>query len=202
MAGTHPLAGSTGLWEDVIEDLEATAAEYAEDGWETVVCHPGDVTPLPTASAVVNDVAVDRLGLDLLLPGNEFEAVTDAVEGVSFEEYDAYRGESGSVVFAVIVMKGDDDTAVCFPIYYDADDARVMLKRASEAGELRTYLRPLDDSQRVVFSHADPERLFPEGFDPTAVDEQRLIAAEGGDSQHPLTEQDLDQLREQFDDEE
>ncbi len=181
MAGTHPLTGATGLWEDVIDDLEATAAEYAEDGWETVVVHPGDVTPLPTKTAVLNEADVDRLGFDVLLPGDEFEAVAETVENTTFGEYDAYRGESGSLVFAVVVMKSDDDTAVCFPIYYDADDAGIMLKRAAEQAELRTYLRPLDDSERVVFVHAAPERLFPAEFDPDAVDERQLLAAASDD---------------------
>lgn len=195
MAGTHPLAGATDLWEDVIDDLEATAREYEADGWETVVCHPGDVTPLPTTTALVNGVDVDRIGLDLLVPGNEYEQLAEAVEGVSFDEYDAFRAESGSLVFLVVVMKGDDGTAVCFPIYYDADDAEIMLKRAYEGGQLRTYLRPLDDSERVVFAHGDPERLAPTDFDPEEVDEESLLAAEGSDqSRYPLGGDDLEQL--------
>lgn len=193
------MAGATDRWQDVIDDLEATAAEYAEQGWETVVIHPGDVTPLPTPTALLNGVDVDRVGLDLLVPDNEFEELTEAVEGVSFDQYDAYRGESGSVVFAVVVMKGDDDTAVCFPLYYDTESARVMLKRAVEREELRTYLRPLDDSQRVVFAHADPERLVPESFDPEDVDEQSLLDADGQQSRFPLDGEDMAAMRDEID---
>jgi hypothetical protein len=47
---------------------------------------------------------------------------------------------------------------------------------------MRTYLRPLDDSERVVFSQANPDNLLPEGFDPESVDEAAILSdAAGGD---------------------
>ena len=191
MAGSHPLSGATELWEAVIDDMEATAAEYEADGWETVTCHPGDVVPLPTRTALLNGVDVDRVGLDVLVPGNEFETLTVAVEDETFAEYDAFRAENGPVVFLVIAMKGES-VVVLFPVYYDTQQAEIMLKRVAERGELRTYLRPLDDSERVVFSQSEPERLLPTDFDPTDVDEAAVLDAEGGDeSRFPLTGSEL-----------
>ena len=52
-------------WSAVIEDMEATAAEYRERGWTALELHPGD------------SVLVDsdrRTGLDVVLPGPEFES--------------------------------------------------------------------------------------------------------------------------------
>ncbi|MFC6725160.1 hypothetical protein ACFQE1_12435 [Halobium palmae] len=43
----HPLSGALDAWERVVDDMEATAAEYREEGWETLELHPGDVTPIP-----------------------------------------------------------------------------------------------------------------------------------------------------------
>lgn len=192
MAGTHPLAGATDRWEAVIEDLEATAAEYEAEGWETITCHPGDVTPLPTTTALLNGVDVDRLGLDVVLPGDEFEAVAAAVADATFDEYDAYRAETDSLVFLVIAMKSAE-TVVLFPVYYDPEQAGIVLKRVAERGELRTYLRPLDDAERVVFSQAEPERLLPADFDPDEVDEEALLADAGSDqSRYPLAADDLE----------
>ncbi len=151
------------LWEDVLSDMEATAAEYREAGWKTLELHPGDVTALPTRSS---EGHTDRLGLDVLLPGDEFRELEGVVDGPHFDEYDAYRAQEGDVVFLVIAMKAPDSTTVVvFPLYYSVTEAAPMLRGVARRGEMRTYLRPLDDSRRVVFAQDDPAMLLPEGFD-------------------------------------
>lgn len=163
MAGSHPLAGVEGFWDDVMADMEATAAEYRDAGWDVLELHPGDVTPLPTASA---DAEADRVGLDVLLPGDEFTAVEGRVGGATFDEYDAYRAEEGGVVFLVLAMKAAEaGEAVVFPLYYARSEAETMLRRVAERGEMRTFLRPLDDARRVVFSQREPGSLLPATFD-------------------------------------
>jgi hypothetical protein len=34
------------FWDEVVDDMEATAAEYEEAGWDALLLHPGDVTPV------------------------------------------------------------------------------------------------------------------------------------------------------------
>lgn len=167
MAGSHPLAGYTEFWDDVMADMEATAEEYREAGWDVLELHPGDVTPLPNVSTDGTGIEVDRTGFDVLLPGDEFAAAQDLLEGTetAFDEYDAYRAQRSEVVFLVVVMKAEAaGEAVAFPLYYAEEQAEPMLERADAAGELRAYLRPLDDSERVVFSLSAPETLYPEDW--------------------------------------
>ncbi|MEZ3144600.1 hypothetical protein [Halobaculum sp. MBLA0143] len=177
MSESHPLAGARDAWEAVVDDMAATAAEYRDAGFETLALHPGDVTVLPTPAAAAGDIEIDRLGLDVLLPGDEFESLQGAVADHEFEAYDAYRAGEGGLVFLVIAMKSvDDSLAVLFPVYYEVSTAQLMLARVADRGEMRTYLRPLDDSERVVFSQSDPENLLPEGFDPKSVDEETIVS--------------------------
>jgi hypothetical protein len=192
MAGRHPLSGAMDFWEEVVDDMEATAEEYRDAGWETLELHPGDVTALPTAAAAASDMDIERTGLDVLLPGDEFEELQSAVEGHEFTEYDAYRASENDVVFLVIAMKSTDgELAVLFPLYYAVSEAKVMLSRTAERGEMRTFLRPLDDSERVVFSQQEPDNLLPDGFDPAAVDEDEVGADLPPELEDPLSE-DLD----------
>ena len=182
MAGSHPLTGVQDRWEAVVEDMEATAAEYRENGWTALELHPGDVTALPTASAGAKS---DRTGLDVLLPGDEFRELEDLVEGVTFDEYDAYRGEEGDVVFLVVAMKAPEEgLVVVFPLYYALREAGEMLERVEERGELRTYLRPLDDSRRVVFSQFDPANLLPADY---GEEDGEAEAAEDADGEPETT---------------
>ncbi|GAB7093986.1 hypothetical protein JCM30237_11380 [Halolamina litorea] len=161
MSPGHPLQGMTDLWENTVEDMEATAAELREAGWETVELHPGAVTPLPRLETE-DGYEDDRTGFDVMAPGNEFADVQDAVDGAEFDEYEAYNAQTNGVVFAVVVMKAEAaERAVLIPIYYKVDDAEETVRRIEESGESRLYVRPLDDSERVLFVQQHPEALLP-----------------------------------------
>lgn len=164
MDQSHPLTGVMDFWDDVIDDMEATADEYREADWDVHELHPGDVTPLPAGPDGQGGFVDDRVGLDVLVPGNEFRELEAIVEDATFDEYDAYRAEKGGVVFVVVAMKADDaGVAVLFPIYYRVDQAGEMLPRVRDRGELRTFIRPLHDERRVVFSQQEPEPFYPVG---------------------------------------
>lgn len=166
MSDSHPLSGAESAWEAVIDDAESTAAEYRESGWTVTELHPGDVTPLPAGQTDEDEYVDDRTGLDVLLPGDEFRAVEELVDDAEFDEYDAYTAREGPISFVVLVMKASDvSQAVVFPLYYRADRAQETLRRAREHGEMRTYLRPLSDERRVVFTQSDPDPFFVEGED-------------------------------------
>lgn len=155
----HPLVGHGDRWEQVVEEMEATAAEYREAGWETQALHPGDVVPLPPTWDPDSD---DQVGFDVLVPGSEFEALEELVDGATFDAYEAYRAKAGDVVFVVVVMQASDDgKAVVYPLYYRRSRASELIDRARTDGETRTYVRPLSDERRVVFTHEGPEALLP-----------------------------------------
>jgi hypothetical protein len=158
----HPLADTVDRWEAVIDDMEATAADYREAGWTAVELHPGDVTPLPPARGgdALDD---DRVGLDVLVPDNEFDTVETQADGTAFDSYDAYRAQVGSVVFAVAAIESTaTELVVLVPLYYRAADAQEMARRALDRGRLDLFVRPLADDRRVVFSQTEPQLLLPE----------------------------------------
>jgi hypothetical protein len=161
----HPLAGLVDRWEAVLDDMEATATDYRENGWTVVELHPGDVTPLPPAMGgeALDD---DRVGLDVLVPDNEFEEVETAAADATFDSYDAYRAQAGSVVFAVVAVEATaSELAVLVPLYYRAADAKEMARRALDRGRLDLFVRPLADDRRVVFGQEEPELILPESTD-------------------------------------
>jgi hypothetical protein len=158
----HPLAGSVDRWEAVIDDMEATATEYREAGWTAVELHPGDVTPLPPVQGgeALDD---DRVGLDVLVPDNEFDAVERVADAATFDSYEAYRAQAGSIVFAVAAIEATaSEEVVLVPLYYRAADAQEMTRRALERGRLELFVRTLSNDRSVVFSQTEPQLLLPE----------------------------------------
>lgn len=156
-ASHHP--GVQAFWNDFLDDARATADEYRENDWEVQFVHPGAVTPLPAGSGDVRD---ERVGLDVLSPGDEFRAVEEMADAAAFSEFDAYRAERDGVVFLVVVMKAPETgQAVVLPVYYVVSEAGETIRLVRERDEMRLYVRPLSDERRVVFTQEDPELLLP-----------------------------------------
>jgi len=144
-------------WDRAMADMEATAAEYREDGWNVLELHPGDVVALGPDRA-------DRWGLDLLVADDEFDDLVAWVEaeGSRFDACEVYRAESGGVLYLLVAMQDPDaDRVVLFPVYYDPSRATGMLSAARDAGEMRIHLHPLATEPVVTFTQSDPSLFAP-----------------------------------------
>ena len=131
-------------------DLEATAEEYREAGYEVLAIHPGDVTPLP-----------DDLALDVLAPGSEFEELEGLAEEFEVDEFAVYSAEDDGITFALVVAKDESrEAAVCCPVFYHETVATGLGARAEEAGIVNIVVRPLSDDSQVVFTLEEPRLLF------------------------------------------
>jgi len=138
-------------WNALMADAEATAEEYEEDGWETVLVHTGDVTPL----------SGDPFGLDVLAPGDEFETLEEIAGNVTFDTAHVYRNEAGDARFFVIVVEASgDDVAVVVPAFLSISQSDALEETATDEGVMYIHVRPLSDDARVTFSHDDPALFF------------------------------------------
>lgn len=139
----------TDSWLAFVDDLEATAEEYREQGYEVVEIHAGDVVPL-----------ADRVALDVLAPGSEFAALQKLVDEFDPDEFTVYKAEQGETTFAVIVAEDSDRRAVvCTSVFFHYSVARQFLENATEAGFFQVQIRPLSDDEHVVFRIDEPELL-------------------------------------------
>mgnify|MGYP006300909499 CR=1 FL=1 len=152
--GDHPAAAA---WKEVLGDMQATAASYEEDGWQTLQIHPGDVT--------VRDGDVDRrIGLDILIPDNEFASVRNRLEsGFALDDYEVFTAVDGGFVLLLLALRDHDrPEAVLVPAYYSAAsrDTESMFASATDRGWINTYLRRLD-GEYIEFTHEEPELFQP-----------------------------------------
>ena len=136
-------------WEAVVADMEATAEGYREADWSVLELHPGDVT-------------VDEQGLDVLVPGDEFETLESRTADAAFDTYEVYRAAESEMVFALVVLEDTEtERAVCCPIYYEREAIEGVRERIGD-GVLYTHIRPLNDDRMVTFSYEEPELFVPE----------------------------------------
>lgn len=155
----NPFPRVVDRWERVIEDMHATAEEYRDAGWTAVAVHPGDVTVVDPAD-IDPDSGYDlEAGLDVIVPGDEYDALRELVADRTFAEYELLRAVANEVVFAVVVLEADaDDAAVLVPTYYDLAEFTDL----REYDRLHTQVRGLGDGPVVTFTHEDPAPFFPE----------------------------------------
>jgi hypothetical protein len=106
-------------------------------------------------------------GLDVLAPGEEFEALETLTETATFDTSHVYRTDDGAARLLVVVVEGTlpesadgDDVAVVVPAFLSLDRAGPLQQRAREEGVMYTHVRPLSDDARVTFTHDDPALFF------------------------------------------
>ena len=165
---TNPFGRVVGPWEQVIDDMHATAEGYREDGLTVIECHPGDVATLtgePRTGAELAgqddpDTPDRRLGLDVVVPGNEFDDARSALTGPDPTYVDVFQATGNGMVFLLFGLQWSD-TVLLVPAYYDQSDEKALRDVTHESG-LSVYVRPLADDERVVFTLDDPEPCFPE----------------------------------------
>ena len=152
--GAGPTAKAMGRWDQVIADMEATAAEYEAAGYETIQLHPGDVT------VVGPDHGTPRL--DVLVPDNEHRELAAVFDDLTFEDSSVFRTREGSMVYLLVVEEAAEDVAVLYPAYYSTaeDGVTAAFEHAAETGRFRSVVRRLQGDP-FVFEHDDPAPFTP-----------------------------------------
>ncbi|WP_160134328.1 DUF7529 family protein [Halococcus salsus] len=144
-------------WAATLDDMEALAAEYADEGWETITVPAGHTAPEPPDSGVEG-----RFGLVYVIPGDRAEDVATAIEAGEFPRYDVYRNEAGGQVFLVTVLTDPDtETAVFVAGGFERRTSRSLLSAVQDAGVMYTHLQKLDGTPVGSFEHDDPGKFFP-----------------------------------------
>lgn len=160
MIGKLPEGPLREFWDDVLDDLEATAEEYDEAGWTTVTVDPGDV-------AFRSEDAFDRFGIELVLGDEEAAAVAEHVTApdASFDTCSVFQAPVEDVVFLVVVVEDPGrEVAILYPAFYDttSEDVQATLDLARERREMHTHLRDLGEEHLLTFTHDDVSLFLPE----------------------------------------
>lgn len=139
-------------WQNVIEEMETTAETYRDRGWTTVELHPGD------------SVFVDsdrRIGLDVVLSGNEYETLETAMAEHEFTDVEVFRAEQAGTVYLLIAEQAPESQTVIFvPAYYSLQDTEATRERVTDADELKLFCRRLSD-EYILFTHTAVEPFLP-----------------------------------------
>ncbi|MFC6991311.1 hypothetical protein ACFQH3_05725 [Haladaptatus sp. GCM10025707] len=138
-------------WEDLIDDMEATAAEYRELGWEVVTVYPAQVFP---------DMKLP--GFDILIADNDYAAAVEFTEENEVEEYDVYRAETDAIFFLAVMRDESNGRALLVPGYYSMEKGSELRGRIDDS--LTIALNRLKRDVAVSISLEQPAAFFPEAL--------------------------------------
>lgn len=152
----NPASDAMPYWDQVVEDMAATAMDYRDRGWEAHEIHPGDVG--------VHAGDVDRTGIELLAPDDEFDAMVAAFEDTTgFERAEVYRADTDGMVYAVVAFENPAaGVAVLAPMYYSPPEHDDFVAMVEAEGEVRIHVRPLDEREVLTFRVENPARFLPD----------------------------------------
>jgi len=106
--------------------------------------------------------ASDRFGFVHVVPGNEAEAVDEAVETGAFPKYQVFRKEVEGRVFMVTqLLDPDSSTALLIAGNFEMRHAAGLVKNSLQEGVTYTHLQKLDKTHLGSFRHDDVEKFFP-----------------------------------------
>lgn len=150
MSDSKRTSAMTQAWSNLMDDLENTADEYRERGWDVLPIHAGDVVTLP-----------DRVAIDVLAPGDEFETLQEMIGDFDPDNFSVYTGGSDTATFALVIAEDEDcSSAVCCPVFVMGPDVSELRNSSKQAGFVQIQIRPLSDDDSVVFRIDEPELLF------------------------------------------
>lgn len=160
MPDEHDLPASDTMpyWEQVVDDMAATAEEYRERGWRVVEIHPGDVSVFADAP--------DRTGIELVAPDDEFDDLAAAFDEVdAFDDAQVLRAATEGTLYAVVVLEDPGtETVTLLPIYYVPGEEEGFVEMMQTEGEVRIHVRPLDERRVLTFTSDDPSLFLPSDF--------------------------------------
>ncbi|GAB3667756.1 DUF7529 family protein [Halopiger thermotolerans] len=154
-------------WTELLEDAAGIAAEYGDDGWDTIVLEP-------VAVDAVSSGGDERGALEVVVSETEYGLLEALVErdDVTVDEAEVYYrpSEGDERRFALAVERDTASRiAVCLPLTYRLTEAETnaVFETALAEDELLVHVRSRDGAdadERVTFSHDDPT-LFLEDSD-------------------------------------
>lgn len=133
-------------WEHLVDDMEAIATGYRDEGATVLELHPGDVTT----------VTGPPFTLNVLIPDDEADGLETVLARATLQTGDVLRTTVDDLVFILLVFEATstDDIVLC-PAYYSETFGDRLRNRAAEGEEIVVRLRRLNDDTVVSLSCND-----------------------------------------------
>jgi len=144
-------------WIQLLEEMDAMAAELAAEGWETLTIPAGDAGPVTADQGYT-----DRHGYAYVVPGDAAERFAELFVPDGFPRTEVYRATTGEKLYLLTVfLDPSTQAAILLAGVLDRSDLGECRRVAEETGVMYSHVRKVDGTHLGSFEHEDPEPFFP-----------------------------------------
>jgi hypothetical protein len=145
-------------WVRLLDEMDAMAAEFDDDGWETLSIPAGDAAPVGPEEG-----HTDRHGYSYVVPGDAADRFATLFDSEGFPRTEVYRATTASYLFLLtVVLDPATETAILVAGALDRSDLETCRDHARADGQMYTHLFKVDGTHLGSFEHADYEPFFPD----------------------------------------
>ena len=153
-----PAVTTNDRWLQLLAEMETIAAEYEEDGWETLSIAAGDA-----AAVGPENGHVDGHGYVYVVPGDDAAAFEELFVPAGFPRTEVYRATTATHLFlATAFLDPSSETAIVLAGVLDRDGLADCERAARETGVMYSHLRKVDGTHLGSFEHDEPTLFFPD----------------------------------------
>ena len=145
-------------WERTLDDMDRTAEELENEGWDVLAVPAGS-----TAAEPPEDGPKGRFGFVHVVPGNFADEFREFVAAGEFPRFDVYRKEvEGHVYFVTALFAPEVNKAILIAGTYELRAAGPLYETAMGENEIYTHVQKLDQTTLGSFRHDAIEKFFPD----------------------------------------
>jgi hypothetical protein len=145
-------------WAQLLDEMDAMAADLDAKGWETLSIPAGD------AAAVDPDEGhTDRHGYSYVVPGDDADTFAELFEDNGFPKTEVYRATTASHLFLLTVfLDPSRDVAILLAGVLERGSLDACREAAQETGSMYSHVFRVDGTHLGSFEHDDPGPFFPD----------------------------------------
>ena len=144
-------------WAQLLEEMDAMAAELEAEGWETLTIPAGDAGPVGP-----DERYTDRHGYAYVVPGDAADRFAELFVPDGFPRTEIYRATAGGNLYLLSVFRDPEaETAILLAGVLDRGDLGVCRQHSADTGRMYSHLFRVNGTHLGTFEHEDPEPFFP-----------------------------------------
>lgn len=145
-------------WLELLDEMEAMAAELDDEGWETLTIPAGDAAGVGPENSYT-----DRHGYVYVIPGDAADRFEDRFAPDRFPRTELYRAAGTRHLFVLtVLLDPPTETAILIAGVLDRSSLGECRRAAHETGVMYSHVFRVDGTHLGSFEHDEPELFFPD----------------------------------------
>lgn len=146
-------------WLQLLDEMEAMAAELDGEGWETLTIPAGDAAAVEPE----DDSLTDQHGYAYVVPGDAADRFEELFVPDGFPQTEVYRATTpGDLFLLTVFLDPATETAILLAGVLERSSLGECRQAAQETGVMYSHVFRVDGTHLGTFEHDELDPFFPD----------------------------------------